>query len=187
MFTYITSNINKIESAKKALLTHHIDFQHKDLELVEIQSANGLDIAMNKAKQAYSLINHAIVIADSTWEIPSLNGFPGPYLHDISKWLNNEDFLNLMRSKKDRSIFIGTILIYKDGNQEKAFLNSKKGKILEAETGTGKFAFDRIVTFRKDEKSLAECIDLGIDKFDDKSIIWDDFAKWYKISNIGNL
>ena len=35
----------------------------------------------------------AIVVADTSWSIPSLNGFPGGYMKDVAEWFTPEDFI----------------------------------------------------------------------------------------------
>lgn len=49
MFTYITSNPNKKKLIKSFLEPEEIEFRTKELDLVEIQSSSGREVAIAKA------------------------------------------------------------------------------------------------------------------------------------------
>ena len=178
MFTYITGNPNKIASAQKRLSEQGIKFQHQELDLVEIQSASIEEISLDKAQQAYKALGVPVLVNDVGWSISALDGFPGPLMAIVHKWLTNEDFLNLMRGKKDRSIKTITVLTYSDGKTTKSFSNTREGIILERPLGKGRIAFDQIISFRSDKKSVAQCTDEGIPSSDNQSSIWPVFIEW---------
>ena len=94
---YVTGNTNKLNFAKRMLSVFKIEIKQISLDIDEIQGENYLDISIDKAKKAFAIVGEPLFITDSAWEIPSLKGFPGPYMKSISKWFEIEDFLNLMR------------------------------------------------------------------------------------------
>ncbi|MDQ6985745.1 MAG: non-canonical purine NTP pyrophosphatase [Candidatus Dojkabacteria bacterium] len=179
MFTYITSNVNKIKSATERLSKEGIEFRHESIDLVEIQSRDTNEIAHYKLKFASKQIKGAILINDVEWRIPALNGFPGPYAHDVFKWLDEKDILRLMNELKDRRIILNSTLGYKDNDTEIIFNNEREGEILKVASGIGKFNLDRIISFRADKLSIAYCEDNSLEKHDDKSSAWDKFIEWY--------
>jgi XTP/dITP diphosphohydrolase len=177
--TYFTGNASIAASAQKVFGRCNTPFTVKEIPLVEIQFPHTEDIALYKARDAFRKLKTPVLINDAEWSIPSLNSFPGAYLHHISQWLTNEDFLNLMREKLDRSILRTAILVYKDKFVEKVFTNILNGIILVQPEGSGKIAFDRIISFRKDKKSVAQCDDEHIVISDVKKTVWDLFVPWY--------
>ena len=83
---YITSNPHKIESANRNLSSFNITVEGIKLENIqEIQTDNIEEISINKAKQAYSQINKPLIVSDSGWSIPALNGFPGPLMAYVNR------------------------------------------------------------------------------------------------------
>lgn len=178
-FTFITGNPSKAASAQRILSKKGITFTHRDIPLIEIQSQFPEDIALYKVHDAFRKLKTPVLINDAFWEIPALNGFPGPYMHHINKWLTNDDFLALMKNKHDRTIIRTTILVYKDKFTQKVFTNTLNGFILEQPKGEGLIAFDRIITLRRDKKSAAQCDDEKIDSTDTQTTVWDKFIPWY--------
>ena len=175
-----TGNENKFKSASRQLKTLGISTIQENLDLIEPQDSNILNVVEFKAKQAYSILNKPVLVADTGWEIPTLGGFPGPYMHDISEWFKTSDFLNLMRNKTDRTINIWNTLAFANDNEIKIFDVKRTGRILESPKGEG-ISIDQIVTFRKDGQSLAQCHAQDIPSFDDEDFesLWTTFGKWY--------
>lgn len=180
MLNIITSNKSKFKSARKRLKEFNIKLHHKDLDLIEPQADNVLTVAEYKSQQAFEILHQPVLVSDVGWSIPALNGFPGPFMHHIINWFDAGDFLNLMRDKKDRRISVENVIVYKDSKTLKAFLSKREGKILKQAKGKG-IAIDRIVSFRKDNKSIAECIKSGISRFDTKfkDSVWTRFGEWF--------
>ncbi len=105
----------------------------------------------------------------------------------MSDWFEAVDFLNLMKDKEDRAVIIENVAVYKDKDQIKTFVSRRTGKILSEARGEG-VAIDRIVTFRSDNKTSGECMELGISSFDEELMdsIWTQFGEWYS-TNINQV
>ncbi len=117
--TFITANRNKIQVAKDVLADFDIKVHPLTLDITEIQNYDPLEIAIQKAESAYKITKQPIVVHDSYWEIPALNGFPGGYMKDVTTWLTAENFIDLMQNQTDRRICRYDTVIYKDQNQQK--------------------------------------------------------------------
>jgi hypothetical protein len=74
-----------------------------------------------KAEEVFAKLQQPLFITDTSWEILSLGGFPGPYMKSISKWFKAEDWLNLMKGKDDRTIKAIDIIVYIDKDVKKVF------------------------------------------------------------------
>ncbi|HOR23542.1 MAG TPA: non-canonical purine NTP pyrophosphatase [Candidatus Saccharibacteria bacterium] len=175
---YITGNEHKFRNASTFLQKSGIKAEQKKLKLTEIQAEDAVSVALKKARDAYEIVNEPLFINDASWHIPALNGFPGPYMHNIVNWFDSDDLLNLMAPKKDRTIILKDTIIYKDRNHEKVFTNNIVGCILKHPTeGDGPFV-RKIVSLEKGGKSLAETNTIGFS--DRERVLWDEFALWVK-------
>lgn len=182
MLHFVTENKNKFLKATEELKKFNLEVNQVQLNILEPQSADSKFIAEFKANQAFEQTQKPVIITDTNWSIPSLKGFPGPYMKYMGEWFESEDFLNLMEDKTDRKIIFEDILVFKDHNQRKVFVVTQTGELLFEPKGEG-HPVDRIVSFRKDKKSIAECTQLGISSFDENvatsTLIWKQFAQWY--------
>lgn len=175
---YITSNTDKIRVAKKYLEPFGLSIEQKKLDLVEIQSDSIEEIASHKAKQAYAALKHSLFVMDAGWYIPSLNGFPGPYMKYINQWFTAENILALMKDKPDRKILYKEVFYYIDENTTKQFIGEKSGTILNKTEGNGILSWT-LVSLRNDGKSIARSWEENSQPVDDYSL-WKEFADWYK-------
>jgi XTP/dITP diphosphohydrolase len=179
MIYFITSNPYKFSYAKKELKSYGIDIEQKKLDIKEIQSEDVSIVLTDKADKAFKEIKKPLLITDSSFSIPSLNGFPGPYMHSITNWFSTDDFLNLMRDKENKSILLEYYAIYKDKNTEKLFKLSLSGEFIQESIGEDGSSLDKVVTFRKDQKTIAECEDLNMNYHDlDNHPLWSKVGPW---------
>lgn len=179
MLYFVTGNLPKFDNANIVLQEYGLQLVQKDLPVVEIQSHSLEDIAEYKAEQAYAQLKKPLVVKDDGWYFTALNGFPGSYMRYMNEWLLPEDFLRLLKPYKNREIIFRDGLCYKDEKIEKIFTNTIKGRVLTQPKGKG-VSCAQICTFRKDNKTMAECINEGIHFTDSKVSVWHEFAKWYK-------
>lgn len=178
MFTFVTSNKEKIKSAKKVLDRLGIYFDVVDQDLIEIQSKYIQEIALHKAQQAFNQLKSPVVVSDHGWSIPALNGFPGAYMKYINKWFSSNDFLNLMDPYENRTIIKTEVIYYLDSKTIKFFIKNLIGEVLYKQQGNGLAAMN-VITLRSNKKSIAECLDEGINSYIGKSV-WEEFGEWYK-------
>ncbi len=185
MLKIVTGNQGKFQSAVLYLSKYNIPAEQVKLSLIEPQGENLEEIAIFKAKQAFSILKEPVVVMDSVWSIPSLNGFPGPYMHSIMEWFTLEDLQNLMRNKTDKTIIIQNFACYMDEEQRKIFTRKLIGIIKDEPAGEGNI-IDRVVSFRKDLKTIAQCDALNIPMADEDadSSQWEKLAIWLDNSKI---
>jgi non-canonical purine NTP pyrophosphatase (RdgB/HAM1 family) len=176
---YITGNQSKFDNAKKYLESYDISITQTKLDLQEIQSETGSEIALIKVREAYEQVGEPVFVNDASWSIPALNGFPGPFMKYITKWLSNEDILGLMRTKQDRTIILIDVIAYKDADQEKLFVVESKGCLLEVPQGaTNGPEITRIISLSEDRHSLAQIRSEGFTE--KEKMAWSNFATWLK-------
>lgn len=179
--TFVTGNQRKIEEASSVLARYNITVNPVSLAIDEIQHTSPAKITEHKVKAAYEMLGYPLVVNDSSWEIPALNGFPGGYMKDIAQWLTAEDFLRLMQDKEDRCIILHDVVAYCDGSHIEIFKLARKGVMIEAPRGEGS-SIDRIVELDGSGLTIAE---ESVWRSDDTPISsdsyqhWQSFARWF--------
>lgn len=122
---YLTSNILKFQIAQKALGDSGVVLEQIDLETPEIQSMDVLEIATYSAKWASKELNQAVALTDHGFYFDGLNGFPGPFIKYINKWLTSEDLLRLMSGVKNRRVTVKGCLAYCEPGAEPIIFTSE--------------------------------------------------------------
>lgn len=181
MLYFITGNKNKIAIAEKFLKPFGIIFESKNLNIEEIQSDNIEEVAIHKAKDAYSKVRKPLIVTDHFWSIPALGGFPGAYMKYINQWLTPQDFLNLMINKNDRKAILTEMICYIDNRTIKTFRGIHVGKVLQKQQGDG-LSTQTVITISEDGISIAKKLESNPSALD-KGAVWEEFAKWYKKYN----
>lgn len=97
--SFLSSSKTKRYRINEILSGFNVDIESLDIDLPEFQSDDLEYIAREKAREAYKQINSPVFVQDSSWVIPSLGGFPGPFVRYINKYLTSEDYLNLLGNK----------------------------------------------------------------------------------------
>jgi XTP/dITP diphosphohydrolase len=142
---FVSNNLNKYSEIKSMLDDKIIDLDLKfcKKDIIEIQDEKIENIAIEKAKSAYSIVKKPILIEDDGLFINSLNGFPGQYSKFISKSIGNKGIIRLLKRSSDRSAFFKSIFVYNDGIIAKVFNGKINGKISSTIT-TGGWGYDPI-------------------------------------------
>jgi XTP/dITP diphosphohydrolase len=179
---FATGNARKLRDLQLACEPFDIAVEGLDLPVDEVQSYDAEEIAVKKAKHAYKLAGHPVVVNDSYWNILALRGFPGAYMSYVSNWLKADDFLALMRGKNDRTIGCNDTLVYYDGKRSKVFSATTWGKITDTAQGQGRTSLDQIVIIDGQTQTIAELEDVEArSSIDIPSSIYGQFAKWYNL------
>lgn len=133
---YVTTNSLKFEIAKKyfdKLAGSYTLVQHA-IDTPEIQNESVVEIARQSAVWAAKEVGSPCIKKDVGFFIPSLNGFPGPFVKYVNEWLTQSDYLKFMDGKTDRSAYFEDALAigYPDGTS-KVFSIKKYGNIATVE------------------------------------------------------
>jgi len=130
---FVSSNNHKYHEAKIILDSFGIKLGFIKSTLQEIQSNSLKEIALNKAKDAFSKCKKPLIIEDDGIFINSLNGFPGPYSSYIFKTIGNKGILNLL--KQNRKAKFVSIITYCDKNILESFDAKIDGSISKSVKG----------------------------------------------------
>lgn len=178
---FITGNKRKMQQANTCLEPLGIRVEQKDIDIDEIQSHEPIDIAIAKAEAAFAAVNKPLVICDHFWSVNALKGFPGGYMKDINLWFEAEDWLALMKNKRDRSVLLTEIVVYIDELETKQFIAEFPGHIIHEVRGIGHVSGERVTVFDDGDetKTIAEHIDAGEHARDLTKSAWQSFGEWF--------
>jgi len=173
---FATSNERKLGEARIACYKFNIKVEQIILDIEEIQSDDPIEISANKSEKAYAKIKKPVVVSDTYWFIPSLNGFPGGYMKDVAKWFTSEDFINLVKDKNDKRISFTESITYKDSSQTKTLSKEYRGNLVDKPRGLGN-SIENVAEFGG--FTLGERREQGGYSHKPEEYVWFDFAKWY--------
>ena len=129
---FVSSNTHKFKEAKKILNDFGINIGFFNYKLEEIQSNSLVEIAKNKARQAFLKCKKPVIVEDDGLFIESLNGFPGPYSSYVFKTLGNRGILQLLKQKR-KAKFV-SIISFCDKKNIVTFESKINGRIVKVAT-----------------------------------------------------
>ncbi len=115
---FVTDNYYKFQAAKVALKNTGISLIQKKIEVPEIQDESVEKIAAFSANWAANILRKPVIVSDGGCYIEALNGFPGPFIKYINKWLSPEDLLKIMSGKKNRRVVWISCVAYCEPNKK---------------------------------------------------------------------
>ena len=129
---FVTGNQFKLQVAREVLGKRGIEVVQEKLETPEIQSAEVIEISSFSARWAADKLGKPVVLTDGGYYIEALNGFPGPFIKYINKWLTSADLLKLMEGKENRKVVVKVCLAYcEPGKEPKTFLSEVNATIAQ--------------------------------------------------------
>jgi len=130
---FATTNKGKVTSLQHRLSPLGIEVQQIALDLIEPQADSCQEISLIKAKQAFEQVKRPVLVDDSAFHIPALNGFPGPYVKYILKTLGARGILKVADSVTNRhAYFESSLTLMFDENTFKSFTDtSEAGRLSE--------------------------------------------------------
>ena len=150
---FVSSNNHKYQEAKKILDSFGINLGFLKSNLEEIQSNSLHNIALVKAKDAFSKFKKPVIIEDDGLFIDSIEGFPGPYSSYVFKTIGNKGILSLL--KNNRKAKFVSIITYCDKTLLESFEGKQFGKISKIQKGKG-WGYDPIFIPNNSKKTFAE-------------------------------
>jgi len=150
---FASSNINKFKETKKILNNFGINVGFFNCKLEEIQSDSLVEIAKNKARQAFLKCKKPVIVEDDGLFIESLNGFPGPYSSYVFKTLGNNGILQLLKQKR-KAKFV-SIISFCDKKNIETFESKINGRISKKLLGKG-WGYDPIFIPVTKKKTFAQ-------------------------------
>jgi len=175
-----TGNAHKFALGKTAFDKQGIDLEQVLIDIDEIQSEDPETILADKARKAFAALGSPVLVSDDSWSIPVLRGFPGAYMKSMNHWFEPQDFLNLMKDKPDRTIYLDQYLAYIDEKGIVTFNKRLQGVIVETPKGRTGPPIMRVVELEGDDMTIAETFDAGLaNRKGAERDAWKDAAIWF--------
>jgi len=171
---FVSSNIHKFKETKKILNNFGINIGFFNYKLEEIQSDSLVEIAKNKAKQAFLKCKKPVIVEDDGLFIESLNGFPGPYSSYVFKTLGNNGILQLLKQKR-KAKFV-SIISFCDKKNIVTFESQITGRISKKLSGKG-WGYDPIFIPVNQKETFAKLENKNLVSHRFKSL--KKFSSWY--------
>ena len=136
---YVTGNPGKARYFSKII---GLDIEHHDADVDEVQSLNLEEIAVHKAKQAFTYLKRPVIVEDTSLSLKSMAPLPGPFIKWFEIALGLDGFCRLADISPDRSAIVSNIHVYYDGRKTHLFKSSLEGTIADKPRGKGGFGFN---------------------------------------------
>ncbi len=133
---FASGNRNKFNEIEAILIKNNIQIQFFKQNFIEIQSKIQ-EIAIQKAKDAYKIIQKPVLVEDDGLFISELKGFPGEYSSFIYDTIGIDGILKLMKDIKNRKAVFMAVIAYFDKDTEKCFRGEISGNISSKKMGNG--------------------------------------------------
>ena len=114
---FATSNTGKALSLQARFDPTKVKIKQISLDIIEPQADTCQEISIVKAKQAYAKLHKPVIVDDSAFHIPALNGFPGPYVKYILGTLGGRGILTTASEISNRHAYFESSLTYISSNE----------------------------------------------------------------------
>lgn len=184
---FATTNPEKLHIAQMQSQKHGLTLVQVSMpDIHEIQAEDARIIIEHKARAAYEALGEPVVVSDDSWNIPALNGFPGPYMKSINHWFTSDDFLRLMHGITERQVYIQQYLAYADHATCIVFHADIPGTILAEARGNNTRAPIMNVVAMDDDNGLSvtEAYEQGWannpERYAKRPDAWAALSEWYR-------
>ncbi len=131
---YVTGNNGKFEEVRDFLVHQQCQFElvQTPLSIVEIQSMDQKEVALDKARQAYAVIKKPLLVDDAAIYFCKYNQFPGVFTRYVYDGIGMDGMFKLVEPG-DRAYFL-LYLVYVDvAGHEQVFEGRCDGAIVKPE------------------------------------------------------
>lgn len=189
MIVFATGNKFKFEVISKTLQQYGIEFEHKNVEMFEPDSDSLTEIALSKAKQAFSKLKVPLIVEDTGFYSEAYPGFPGTNPKWVFEKIGYEGIFKLL-SGKSRKIFIHTVICFIDGSGNHKFFEGKwHGKISKKVImpKVSAMPYARIFIPDGEKRASVEMSFEEKDKITQRSIAAHKLGQWLKEKSLHEL
>ncbi|MEZ4709466.1 MAG: non-canonical purine NTP pyrophosphatase [Caldilineaceae bacterium] len=133
---YATTNTGKVHALKHAFANSQVEIVRAPLEIAEIRADDVQEIACAKARVAFAELGRPVVVMDAGFFIPSLKGFPGPYVNFALSTIGVTGLLRLVNGDDRRCEFRECLAYVDDAHAEpRCFVAHIEGELAVAPRG----------------------------------------------------
>ncbi|MCI4364584.1 MAG: non-canonical purine NTP pyrophosphatase [Thermoplasmata archaeon] len=152
--TFVSRNAGKVPETRETLRPYGVTLRWRRKEFIEPQAARLEEVVRAKLHEVEGWAGY-VLVEDSGFFIPSLNGFPGVYsAHVLEAW-GFTPILELLRSRP-REAYFRTVAGLRRGRSEWLFVGEVRGTVARRPAGHGGFGYDPIFLPRGWKRTFAE-------------------------------
>ena len=152
----VTGNMKKLISARQFLEPYGIEVDNEKMDTTEIQSDSIEEIAAFSAKEASDKLKCTVLKNDTGFFIEALNGFPGPYTHQVMSSVGTDGILKLMKGIENRKAYYLEAFAYCEyGKEPVVFTSITKGQLAKRKSGKYGLRIDPIFIPEGHNKTMA--------------------------------
>lgn len=152
IITIVTGNANKLAEFVR-LMPPSLEFTHKDIDIIEIQSNELEAIVRDKARKAYAEVGSPVIVEDVSAGIDKFGGMPGPFIKFFEESLGREALYTLAGGEAAATVTCS--MCYFDGEREIIVQGIVHGTIVAPRVTSG-FGFDLVFQPGGSDKTYAE-------------------------------
>jgi non-canonical purine NTP pyrophosphatase (RdgB/HAM1 family) len=151
--TFVTGNPGKLAEWQR-LFPAEFKLEATDIDLDEIQSLDLTEIAADKARRAYAMVQKPVIVEDISAGLDKLGGLPGPFIKYFEQRLGRDALFQLADQEGDPVTVVCTIAYY-DGHDLITVNATVKGSVAAARGEHG-FGFDQCFILAGQTKTYGE-------------------------------
>lgn len=152
-FLFVTGNEHKHREAE-AILGRPLE--HVALELPELQAATTSEVALHKARAAFSILMRPVIVEDAGLELGGLGGFPGPFIKYWEQLGGLTSICKAVDGLGDRRVTAVCVLGICDIEGARVVEGRVAGTVAPAPRGTAGFGWDAIFIPEGDDRTFGE-------------------------------
>jgi non-canonical purine NTP pyrophosphatase (RdgB/HAM1 family) len=175
---YVTGNPAKLRTAQNFLQGMGIEVEQGIVDITEIQSDSIEEIALDKAKKSFKILQQPLIVNDSGWFFLGLNGFPGPFMKYINDWFSAENYLDLTKNVKDRRVILKQVIVWTDGTEYKVFNHDTHCFLHKEIRGDSPRMSDNLIGPTEDGISFGEMTEKEDFKLDGEDAVWRELVSF---------
>lgn len=154
MIYLVTGNDKKVEVARAALGKYGISVEKVFIDTPEIQAETAEEVVKYSVKYAAEKTGKAVIKGDVALHIDDLNGFPGPFVKFINKWLSAKQMISLI-DKESPAKFVDALGYCEPGSDPVSFVTDTHGKIIRTPSGNNGNMVDSLFIPNGFDKTIA--------------------------------
>jgi len=175
---YLTTNKDKAYEAQELFgkkLGIKIEIMKPDFKLIEIQAESCVEVVAFTVKYAADKIGKPVIKSDAGFYLDTLGGLPGPYSAYFDKQIGSNNFLELLKNKKNRKARIEYSWAYcEPGKEPKVFTSGSTGTIAYKSSGKSSRWVDKFFIPTGENETISAIRDKDYKK---ANVFWGDAKK----------
>jgi len=152
-FVFVTGNADKAAEARRIVGE---TLEVVSVDLPEIQSLDPLEVAREKAREAFTRVGRAIAVEETSLELAAMNGFPGPLVKWMLEAVGPEGIARSAQSLGDPRALARCLVVLWDGEREVVGVGLDAGRVVLPARGASGFGWDFVFAPEGSDRTYAE-------------------------------